>query len=99
MFHKKSFSFENYKNRLEATQLENNINNIEKNKIDVDNLKEFTKNNQLILKTQQRLENEKHNVFTEEINKMALSLNDDKRVQSIDLIETFDRFSKWKRSD
>ena len=94
MFHKKSFSFENYKNRLEATQLENNINNIEKNKIDVDNLKEFTKNNQLILKTQQRLENEKHNVFTEEINKMALSLNDDKRVQSIDLIETFDRFSK-----
>ena len=29
---------------------------------------------------------------------MALSLNDDKRVQSIDLIETFDRFSKWKRS-
>ena len=99
MFHKKSFSFENYKNRLEATQLENNINNIEKNKIDVDNLKEFTKNNQLILKTQQRLENEKHNVFTEEINKMALSLNDDKRVQSIDLIETFDRFSKWKKSD
>ena len=67
--------------------------------MDVDNFKEFTKNNQLILKTQQRLENEKHNVFTEEINKMALSLNDDKRVQSIDLIETFDRFSKWKRSD
>ena len=62
--------------------------------MDVDNFKEFTKNNQLILKTQQRLENEKHNVFTEEINKMALSLNDDKRVQSIDLIETFDRFSK-----
>ena len=94
MFHKKSLSFENYKNRLEASQLENNINNIEKKKTDVDNFKEFTKNNQLILKTQQRLENENHNVFTEEINKMALSLNDDKRVQPIDLIETFDRFSK-----
>ena len=30
-----------------------------------------------------------HNVFTEEINKIALSSNDDKRMQSIDLIETY----------
>ena len=30
-----------------------------------------------------------HNVFTEEINKTALSSNDDKRMQSIDLIETY----------
>ena len=28
-------------------------------------------------------------VFTEEINKIALSSNDDKRMQSIDLIETY----------
>ena len=32
---------------------------------------------------------ERHNVFTEEINKIALSLNDDKRMQSIDSIETY----------
>ena len=32
---------------------------------------------------------EKHNVFTEEINKIALSSNDGKRIQSIDLIETY----------
>ena len=32
---------------------------------------------------------EKHNVFTEEINKIVLSSNDDKRMQSIDLIETY----------
>ena len=32
---------------------------------------------------------EKHNVFTEEINKIALSSNDDKRMQSIDSIETY----------
>ena len=31
----------------------------------------------------------KDNVFTEEINKIALSSNDDKRMQSIDLIETY----------
>ena len=30
-----------------------------------------------------------HNVFTEEINKIALSCNDDKRMQPIDLIETY----------
>ena len=39
-------------------------------------------------KTQQRSKSERHNVFTEEINKIALSSNDDKRVQSIDWIET-----------
>ena len=39
-------------------------------------------------KTQQRFKSERHNVFTEEINKIALSSNDDKRMQSIDLIET-----------
>ena len=37
----------------------------------------------LILKTQQRF-----NVFTEGINKIALSSNDDKRIQSFDSIET-----------
>ena len=51
--------------------------------------KEFIKNNKLILKTQQRFENEKHNVFTEEVNKNALSSNDDERMQSIDSIETY----------
>ena len=30
-----------------------------------------------------------HNVFSEETNKIALSLNDDKRTQSIDSIETY----------
>ena len=39
---------------------------------------------------------EKHNVFTEEINKIALSSNDDKRIQSIDLIETKIQYVKKK---
>ena len=45
--------------------------------------------NKLILKTRQRFKIERHNVFTEEINKIALSSNDDKRMPSIDLIETY----------
>ena len=36
------------------------------------------KNNKLTLKTQWRFRSEKHDVSTEEINKVALSSNDDK---------------------
>ena len=53
-----------------------------------ENQKEFINNNKLILKTQQRYRSEKHNVFPGEINKITLSSNDDKRIQSIDSIET-----------
>ena len=37
-------------------------------------------NNEIILKSEQRFKNERHNVYTEEINKIALSSNDDKRL-------------------
>ena len=37
----------------------------------------------------QRLKTERHNVLNEEINKIALSSNDDKRMQSISSIETY----------
>ena len=36
---KRKLKFENYKNCLEATQLENKINYLEKNKINIDSLK------------------------------------------------------------
>ena len=39
-----------------------------------------------MLQTQQRFKSEMHNVFTEEINKISLSSNDDNRMQSIDSI-------------
>ena len=48
----------------------------------MDSLKKITKNshknNGLILKRQKRFKIERHNVFPEEINKIALSSNDDK---------------------
>ena len=84
---KRKLKFEDYKNSLEAAQIENKLNHSEKNKIDIDQ-KEFIKNNKLILKTQQRFWSEEHHVLTEEINKITLSSNDDKRMQSIDSIET-----------
>ena len=42
--------------------------------------KEFLKDNNLIVKTQQRFKSESHNVFTKKINKSALSSNDNKRM-------------------
>ena len=90
---KKKLNFEHYKNCLETIQLENKINYLEKNKIYIDSLKEdgriFTKINKLMLKTQQRFKSERHNIFTEEINRIALSSNDDKKIQSIDSRETY----------
>ena len=71
------------------TQLENKINYLEKNKIDIDSIKEFIKNNKSILKIQQGFKSERHNVSTKEINKIALSSIDDKKMHSIDLIETY----------
>ena len=50
---KRKLKLENYKSCLEATQLDNKINYLEKNKIDIDSIKEFIKNNKSISKTQQ----------------------------------------------
>ena len=41
------------------------------------------------LKTEQRFKSERHNVFIEEINKIALISNGDKRMRSIDSIEIY----------
>ena len=66
---------------------------LEKNKINIYSFKKnhnkFIRNNKSILKTQQRFKSERHNVFTEEINKTALSSNNDKWKQSFDSIEAY----------
>ena len=43
------------------------------------NYKDCNFNNTTILKLQQRFKSDYHNVYTEQINKIALSSNDDKR--------------------
>ena len=46
-------------------------------------------NNEVIFKSQQRFISKKHDVYTENINKIALSSNDDKRVVSSDKITSY----------
>ena len=43
----------------------------------------------MILKSHQRFKNQANNVYTEEINKIALSSNDDKRLQTLDRMTTY----------
>ena len=45
--------------------------------------KELVKNKELKLEIQQRFESERYNVFTDEINKIALSSNDDKKCNQL----------------
>ena len=46
-------------------------------------------NDELIIKSQQRFRSDHHKVYTEELNKIALSSNDDKRIQTFDRVTTF----------
>ena len=45
--------------------------------------------NEIIFKSQQRFKSEAHNVCTEEVNKIALSSNDYKRLQIYDRITSY----------
>ena len=46
-------------------------------------------NDEVIFKSQQRFISKKHDVYTENINKMALSNDDDKRIVSSDGITSY----------
>ena len=50
------------------------------------NYKNYLLNNKIILKWQQVFRSDHHNVYTVQINKTALSSNDDKRLQTLDRI-------------
>ena len=51
--------------------------------------KYYLMNNKVVLKSQQRFKSERHNVYTEKVNKIALSSNDDKRLQTYDRSTTY----------
>ena len=46
-------------------------------------------NDEVIIRSQQRFRSYHHRVCTEEVNKIALSSNDDKRIQTFDKVTTF----------
>ena len=54
-----------------------------------DNYRDSLLNDKIILKSQQRFKSDHHIVYTEEVNKIALSSNDDKRIQIFDKVTTY----------
>ena len=53
------------------------------------NYKDCQFSNEIILKSQQRFKSDYHNIYTEQINKIVLSSNDDKRLQIFDETITY----------
>ena len=85
---KRDLKFQDYKNCLNEPNIDGKLKYLEKKGFNVDKLKEFVEN-KTILKAKQRFKVERHNFFSEVINKIALSTNDDKRIQLINSIERY----------
>lgn len=81
--------FKDYENHLQASQVKNEISHLESHKLDVDslkeNLKEFIRSNVFTLKSRKRFRRKKHNIFTQEVNKIVLSTNNDKEYSQLNL--------------
>ena len=60
-----------------------------KRRIMFENYKDSLFNNNTILRSQLRFKSDLHNMYTEEVNKIALNSNDDKRLQTFDRVTTY----------
>ena len=60
--------------------------------------KNFLLKDEVILKSQQRFISKKHDIYTENINKIALSNNDNKRIVSSDKITSYRYGYKGKQA-
>ena len=54
-----------------------------------ENYKDSLFNNNTILRSQLRFKSDLHNMYTEEVNKIVLNSNDDKRFQTFDRVTTY----------
>ena len=60
-----------------------------KRRIVVKNYENCLLNNKTILKPQQRFKSDYNEVYTEEVNKIAINSNDDKRIETLDKTTTY----------
>ena len=60
-----------------------------KRRLKLNDYKDCLLNKETVLKSKQRFKSERHDVYTEEINKITLSNNDDKRLQTFDRITPY----------
>ena len=67
-----------------------------KRELKFNDYKDCLLNDKVVLKSQQRYESERHDVYIENFNKIALSNNDDKRLITFDKITTYPYVYKGK---
>ena len=60
-----------------------------KRRLKFENYKDLFFNNKTILKLQLRFKSDHHDVHTEEVNKIPLSSNENKRLQTFDRVTTY----------
>ena len=60
-----------------------------KSRLTFENYKDSLFNDKTILKSQLRFKSDHHDVYTEEVNKISLSSNDDKRLEPFDRVKTY----------
>ena len=60
-----------------------------KQKLKFSDYKDCLLNNEIIFKSQQRFKSEKQDAYTEEVNKIALSSNDDKNLRTFEGITSY----------
>ena len=60
-----------------------------KRRLMFENYKNSLFNNKTIMRPQLKFKSDHHNVYTEEVNKIALNSNDDKRLQTFDRVTTY----------
>ena len=66
--------------------------------IKFDDYKKCLLNDEIVLKSQQRFKSKGHDVYTENINKIALSSNDDKRLIASDKTTSYPYGYKGKQA-
>ena len=69
-----------------------------KRMIKFDNYKNYLLNGEVILKSQQKFLSKGHDLYTKNVNKIALSSNDDKRIVSSDKITSYPYGYKGKNA-
>ena len=69
-----------------------------KRELKFNNYKDCLLNDKVVLKSQQRFKSERHDVYTENVNKIVLSSNDDKRLIASDKIASYQNGCKSKQA-
>ena len=80
---------DNDKNKIINKKAKGTKKCITKREITFKNYKDSLFNDEVVIKPQHRFRSDHHKVYTEELNKIALSSNDDKRILTFDSITTY----------